>query len=409
MPDRPRNGGPEDGPEYQWLYGGGQDRPSSPPPTRPVRRQPASPQPDETQVMRTQPKPAAGAPPRRDDRPAQRPPAPPPAPPASRGGGRRWRPRFRFRYLLVLILLWVVFLVGTPIYAWNSLDDVAFEPSGARPAEQPGTTYLMVGSDSRKGLSKQERKELNTGNAAGSRTDSIMLLHTGSGPNTLVSIPRDLEVAIPGHGTSKINAAYAWGGAKLLTQTVEDLTGIRIDQFAEIGMGGVVGVVDAVGGIEICPSRKMDDKDAGLHVKKGCQQADGKTALAYSRSRHAQTLGDLDRVKHQREVIAAIGKKVLSPWTVINPVRYWRLNNAMPDFFTFGTGMGPVKAGQWASAMARVGSHGLLCTVPLTNLSATTLDEDKAKQLFDYIAQDKTDDITDQLCIASGVAGTTGS
>ncbi len=158
-------------------------------------------------------------------------------------------------------------------------------------------------------------------------------------------------------------------------QTVENLTGIRIDHFVEIGMGGVVGIVDAVGGIEICPKDDYIDKDAGLNIKKGCQEVDGKTALAYCRSRHAQTLGDLDRVRHQREVVAAIGHKVLSPWSVLNPVRYWRLNNAMPDFFTFGEGMGPQRAVLWATAMAKVGGKdGLLCTVPLTNGSATALD-----------------------------------
>ena len=253
--------------------------------------------------------------------------------------------------------------------------------------------------DRREGLSKEERKELNTGNAGGGRTDTIMLLHTGSGPNLLMSIPRDLEVEIPGRGTSKINAAYASeDGPKLLTETVEKLTGIRIDQYVEIGMGGVVGLVDAVGGIEICPTKRMVDKDAGLNIKKGCQEADGATALAYSRSRHAQTLGDLDRVRHQREVVAAIGDKVLSPWSVLNPVRWWRLNNAMPDFFKFGEGMGPQRAVLWASAMAQVGGKdGLLCTVPLTSGSATALDQDLADQLFGAIREDKTDDVTDKL------------
>ena len=169
-----------------------------------------------------------------------------------------------------------------PFIAWNRVDKVDFEPDGDRPGDQPGTTYLLVGSDSREGLSKEERKELSTGNAGGGRTDTIMLLHTGSGPNLLMSIPRDLEVEIPGRGTSKINAAYAADGPKLLVETIENHTGIRIDQYVEIGMGGVVGVVDAVGGIEICPDKKMDDKDAGLNIKKGCQEVDGTTALAYA-------------------------------------------------------------------------------------------------------------------------------
>ena len=88
----------------------------------------------------------------------------------------------------------------------------------------------------------------------------------------------------------------------------------------------------------------MDDKDAGLNIKKGCQEVDGTTALAYAARGTPQALGDLDRVRHQREVVAAVGDKVLSPWSVVNPVRWWRLNNAMPDFFKFGDGMGPVRS-----------------------------------------------------------------
>ena len=82
----------------------------------------------------------------------------------------------------LLLLLWVVYLVAVPLYAWTKVEKVEFEPNGDRPDDQPGTTYLMVGSDSRAGLSKEERKELGTGNAAGQRTDTIMLLHTGCGP-----------------------------------------------------------------------------------------------------------------------------------------------------------------------------------------------------------------------------------
>ena len=191
--------------------------------------------------------------------------APPVEPPPSR---RRFRPRFRVRYVFLLLLLWIAFLVIVPVVAWNRVDKVEWEPEGDRPADQPGTTYLLVGSDSRKDLSKDERKELSTGNAGGSRTDTIMLLHTGSGPNLLMSLPRDSIVDIPEHGEGKINAAYAYGKAPLLVQTIEAATGIRIDQYVEIGMGGVAGVVDAVGGIEVCPKRNMVDKLAGLKIKK---------------------------------------------------------------------------------------------------------------------------------------------
>ena len=404
MSDRPRNGGPEDGPDYQWLYGQGGTPPEDPQATRPVPRQarPASPRPEETRLMKAQPRPAG------DQRPASRPTPPPVAPrvppPAERSRGPR-RPRFRARYVLVLLLLWVAYLVIVPVVAWNRVDKVDWQPDGDRPAEQPGTTYLLVGSDSRAGLSKEERKKLATGDAEGQRTDTIMLLHTGSGPNLLLSIPRDSIVDIPGHGTTKINAAYAFGQAPLLVETIEQNTGIRVDDYVEIGMGGVAGIVDAVGGIDVCPKQKMVDKLAGLDIEKGCQEVDGATALAYARSRHASATGDIDRVRRQREVVASVGKSVLSPWSILNPVTYWRLNNAIPDFFAFGDGMGPVRSAMWATAMTRVdGSKGLTCVVPLQDL-AVNWDPEKAPEMFDKIISDQTDTIDDKLCSPTGGIG----
>lgn len=310
------------------------------------------------------------------------------------------RPRTWIRLILGLLVVWLAFLIAVPLFTWTKVDKVAYEPDGDRPPEQPGTTYLMVGSDSRAGLTKEERKELNTGNATSELTDTIMLLHTGDGPTTLVSIPRDSPLDIPGFGVSKVNSAYAKGGTPLLVQTLEQATGLRIDGYVEIGFGGLVGVVDAVGGIEICPKKAIRDRPSGLNVKKGCQEVDGVTALAYARARKYSPISDLARVQQQREVVAAIGDKVLSPWSVINPVRYWRLNAAVPDFFRFGEGMGPVDAARWALAM---GDPARSCTVPLAAADASW-DDDRAAELFGIIAADRTDDITEDLCTASGLA-----
>ncbi len=99
-----------------------------------------------------------------------------------------------------------------------------------------------------------------------------MLLHTGAGPSLLMSVPRDSIVDIPDRGTDKINAAFAVGGPKLLVRTMEQETGIRIDHFVEIGFEGLVRLVDAVGGITICPETAMDDPLAHLKISKGCQE-----------------------------------------------------------------------------------------------------------------------------------------
>jgi LCP family protein required for cell wall assembly len=393
------------GDDFDWMYGDGSE---PPPATRPTPRQPAPPSssnPEPTRMLPAQPRPSG---PPQPPPPRQGPSGPPPysssGPPRKsrpyRGRSTWARPRTWIILVLSLLLLWVVFLVAVPLFTWSKVDKIAFEPDGKRPDDQPGTTYLMIGNDSRSNLSEEQRQEYHTGNPSSSLADTILMLHTGDGPAVLLSFPRDW--IIDGH---KINGLWDPGDPTALVEALEQQTGIRIDEYVEIGLGGVAGVVDAVGGIQICPKEDLKDKLAGLDVKKGCQEADGQVALAYARSRHASALGDLDRVQRQREVVASIGKKVLSPWSVINPIRYWKLNQAVPDFFAFGEGTGPVDISRWALAMSKVGSSGLTCTMPVTDGSANTLDESRGRPLFKAIIEDKTDDITKKQCPKAGVPG----
>ncbi|HQR28389.1 MAG TPA: LCP family protein, partial [Nocardioides sp.] len=326
----------------------------------------------------------------------------PPSAPAADGTGR---PRRRVaRWLVVALVAWLVFLVVVPVWAWTRISKVEAFPAGQRPPEQPGTTYLIVGSDSRAGLSRAERRDLGTGSVSGQRTDTIMLLHVGSGPNLLMSIPRDSQVEVPGHGVTKINAAFAYGGPKLLVRTIEQDTGIRVDHYVEIGFGGFVGVVDALGGIEICPTQDMKDPLANLDISKGCQQADGATALGYARSRHTDPqYGDITRAEHQREVVSAVGQKALSPWTFLNPVRYVRLNKAAAESLRISEGTGPFAMMRFAWAMTRVsGDSGLTCTVPIVNLSVEW-DPERSKAMFQHIIDDDTEGIGRDLCTPKGL------
>lgn len=396
------NGPRDEERDYGWLYGKRRGRADD----EATQRIPQQPRPDQTQRMPVQPRPGSQQPPRHPARPTPPPVAPPPGRDPRRGRGRAWRrPRTYLRALLALFVLWLVYLVAVPFFAWSKVEQVDFQPDGDRPAEQPGTTYLMVGSDSRGDLTKEERRELGTGSAAGQRTDTILILHTGSGPNLLMSIPRDSIVTIPGRGDGqKINAAFAYGGAKLLTETIEQETGIRIDHYVEIGFGGFVDLVDAVGGVEICPKQAIDDPQANLKIKKGCQEVDGPTALGYARSRKTYAQGDIQRAQAQREVVAAIGDKVISPWTVLNPFRYWDLNMAATKAVAFGDEMGPVRAAMWASAMTSVdGEDGLTCGVPIADL-AVNWDEERAPRMFEAIIEDDTESIDDELCSPTGLA-----
>ncbi|MGA8995489.1 MAG: LCP family protein, partial [Nocardioidaceae bacterium] len=311
----------------------------------------------------------------------------------------------RLRLLGYLLVLWLVFLVAVPLFAWSKIATVDATPAGDRPASQPGTTYLLVGSDSRAGLTAAERRRLGTGRAEGRRTDTIMLLHTGRGPNLLMSIPRDSIVDVPGYGSRKINSAFAYGGPRLLVRTIEQNTGIRVDDYVEIGFAGFVDVVDAVGGVEICPTSRMRDPLANLDIEKGCQEADGKVALGYARSRHTSGLGDIARAQHQREVVSAVGKQAASPWTVLNPVRYTRLAMAGADSLRVGEDTGLVATTRFAWAMTRVnGTNGLTCGVPIADL-AVNWDPQRSRRLFRLIAEDRTGEVSKRLCRQSGLAG----
>ena len=402
-PPQGRRTGGRDEPEYDWLYGRKTRGAEGAQGGRPGQ------DPEPTRVLPTMDRPAGGSSRQSRGGAYQEPPPPPPRRPAPPRGApspppSRPRRRFRWGWLKLALVLWLVFLVAVPLWAWSQVDKVRTDPGGNRPEDQPGTTYLLVGSDSREGLTREQQLEYGTGKGSGRRTDTIMLLHTGEGPNLLMSIPRDSLVEVPGYGTTKINAAFAYGGPRLLVETIEGATGIRIDDYVEIGFGGFVNVVDAVGGIEICPKTAMKDPQANLDIEKGCQEVDGKVALGYARSRKTSALGDIDRARHQREVVSAVGAEAKSPWSVLNPVRYFRLANAGSDSLRVGKETSLISTMRFAWAMTRVdGKSGLTCGVPIADL-AVNWDPERSERLFRLIREDRTDDVPKRLCRPSGLA-----
>jgi LCP family protein required for cell wall assembly len=334
-------------------------------------------------------------------------PTPPVAPPPSaRPAPVPRRRRHPVRILLVilslLLLLVLVWLIGVPAYAWSKVGRLDADPGGERPADQPGQTFLMVGSDSREGLTQQDRKRLGTGSTAGRRTDTIMIVYVPPGGRpALISVPRDSYLPIPQHGSSKINAAYAFGGPKLLVQTLERNTGLRVDGYVEIGFGGFVNIIDALGGIEMCLPKAIKDHDSHINLPKGCQTLDGTTALGYVRMRKADPRGDLGRVERQREMVAAVAKKAASPATVLNPVRYWTLCNASTQALTLDEDTSALQTARLGLAMRRIaGGNGLTLTVPIADANARTSsgsavlwDKKKAKAMFDDIARGDTSNL----------------
>lgn len=304
---------------------------------------------------------------------------------------RRWP-----KVLLVLVLLFGFAVVGGYFYLDSRLHRTeALSDYPGRPAAGPGTNWLIVGSDSRQGLTRQQQRSLATGFAAGGRTDTMLLLHIGAAGTTLISLPRDSYLPIPGHDPNKLNAAFAFGGPKLLVRTVEQATDVRIDHYAEIGFGGFVGVVDAIGGVRMCPGTAMKDPKAGLDLKPGCQTLNGAQALGYVRTR-ATPRADLDRVAHQREFFGALLSKATSLGVVLNPFQSVPLALHATDNFTVDQGDHLVDLMDLLWTMRGAGSGGgVTTTVPVGGFGSAPgvgsylrWDRAKASALFGAVRTD---------------------
>ncbi len=318
-----------------------------------------------------------------------------PRPPRRRrpGGARRVG-----RVVVALLALWLLFLVATPAHAWTQVTREDTTPGGDRPASADGSTYLLVGSDSREGLTAAERKALGVGgNASGRRTDSIILVHTpsGSGKPVVVSIPRDSYLEIPGEGRNKVNAAFALGGPKLLAETLEQATGLPIDGYVEIGFGGFAKTVDSLDGVEMCVPRAIKDEKAHIDLKKGCQTLDGKNALGYVRARYSDPKGDLGRAERQRQFLGAVMKKAATPSTVLLPTRWWGFTHAGASGVIVGEDTSLLDTYRILSTMRKVSSdQALSLVVPLSSTNASTnagssvlWDEERAKDFFTMLRE----------------------
>jgi LCP family protein required for cell wall assembly len=216
-------------------------------------------------------------------------------------------------------------------------------------------------------------------------------LTDNSAKPTLLSLPRDSQVTIPGHGKNKINAAFSIGGPSLLVQTVEQATGLHIDHYAEIGFGGFANIVDAIGGVDMCVPAEMHDDFTNITIPAGCQTLDGPHALGFVRMRHsvATPRSDLDRVENQRKFIGALVSQIATPGTLLNPFHLFPLLSSAPGALTMDSGDHLQNLIGLAWAMRGISSGGVVTTtVPVTSASAENWDKTKSKQLFDALRTD---------------------
>ena len=296
------------------------------------------------------------------------------APEPSREPKRR-RPRWRriLRWVIIVIVVVLALIAARVAWLWNDVSSQLHRVdalSGA--ADTPGETWLIVGSDARGGAIQDDTE--------GARADSVMLLHqAANGQTSLTSLPRDTFVDIPEHGGNKINAAYSYGGPKLLVQTVEKLSGLTVDHYVEVGMTGVSQMVDAVGGVDVCWPYDVVDEDSGMvwDTSQGeCQTVDGTKALAYSRMRKSDPSGDVGRGQRQRSVISAVVSKAASPTTVISFSRQDALVDAGTTALTVDESTGTMGIARMVLAFRSASSGGLTGAPPIEDTAYSPDDAD---------------------------------
>ncbi|MET7615759.1 LCP family protein [Streptomyces sp. NPDC005408] len=321
-----------------------------------------------------------------------------------------WRRRLKIGSLTLVVLLLAV-SIGTYFWADSKLKrEVDLSKVIERPGGGEGTNYLIVGSDSREGMSAEEKKKLHTGSAEGKRTDSMMILHDGSNGPTLISLPRDSDVEIPSFKGSqsgklfpaqgrhtKLNAAYAEDGPELLVRTVEFNTGLHIDHYVEIGFAGFANIVDAIGGVEIDIPKAFKDKNSGADFQAGKQTLDGEQSLAFVRTRYAFAQSDLDRTKNQQKFLAALASQTATPGTILNPFKLYPTMGAGLDTLIVDKDMSLWSLGQMFFAMKGVtGGDGTSMNMPISGSRSGNLvwDKTKVKQLVDQLKNDQKVTVT---------------
>ncbi len=177
--------------------------------------------------------------------------------------------------------------------------------------------FLILGSDTRAGLSKGQQSQFgNTKDVSGQRADTIILVRVDPVHNRTIvlSIPRDLLVSIPGHGTGKINTAFNYG-PNTMVKAVKTLTGLPVNHYIEINFVGFQNLVNAIGGVPICVQGPLKDTLANLNLPhKGCYDLTGSQALAFVRARHVtgDVIPDFARISRQQQFIRAVIDKVQS-------------------------------------------------------------------------------------------------
>lgn len=311
------------------------------------------------------------------------------------GRGRR-HPRGKLILLAISAslsaLIAVLASVGFGTYLWAGskvhyigAPSTSADPSGGSDIDErcarKACNYLLLGSDSREGLTKEEQEAFGTNEDIGGsrRSDTIVVVHTEPDQQqaVILSFPRDLWVEIPGQGFGKINSAFEegieHGGAQLVARTIKHLTGLQINHVMYVDLAGFEAVVDALGGVRMCVPTAMSDPLTGLDIQAGCQAFDGQTALAFVRTRHqpCDTIPDFARISRQQQFLRAVLAKLLSPGEIL---RLPSLVPAVFDNIVVDRGLNPAELAYLASRLNGVNTGAADFRVVPTTTGSVTVD-----------------------------------
>ncbi|WP_326597003.1 LCP family protein [Streptomyces sp. NBC_01803] len=280
-----------------------------------------------------------------------------------------------------------------------------------RPDAGRGLNILLIGTDSREGLTADEREEYHLGHASCYCADTILLLHLSEAGDraTVVSLPRDSYAKLPEHTfavsgahhephAGKLNAALSHGGPPLMVRTVEDLTGVRVDHYLEVSFGGFMRAVDEVGGVKVCTPRPLRDAHSGLDLPAGTSRLDGAEALAYVRARYVDGGSDLGRMNRQQTFLAAFADQAITGGALLDPARLGATVRALLDSVRADPGFGAEQMLQLAGVLKDFSpSDTRFASVPVQEagrsvpgLGSTVIwDDGAARRLFAALSEDR--------------------
>lgn len=271
---------------------------------------------------------------------------------------------------------------------------------GGHSGPEGALNILLVGADRRQGLTREQQNRLHLGRAEGQRSDTMMLVHINREHDqiSVVSLPRDSWVNVPRYGQRKINSAYTLGGPKLAMETVKQNTGMQLDHYVEVNFLGFLKVVDALGGVEVCVPKPIQDSASGLNLRAGKQLLGGAEALGYVRARHIYSNQDLGRIDAQQRFMASMLTRATSTSTLSNPVKLTRFLDAALASVRTDEGLTAETMRELGNQLRSVSPDDVsFSTVPIANSnyrtptgeSAVLWNRQAATTLFGKLARDE--------------------